>query len=229
MDFNITSLIIFLFAVFPGFFANEIYKIIAGHNWNEDKWDNVIRSIFFSLVGLAFYFFVAYKIFNFNYPVYIYQNTYSKNFFTTDLHIETLFKVLFWHSAFSTFFGFLCGKLIKSYNRRSKLTTYSNTWNEFCSNYIRQRWVVVTLRNGEVFAGMVELIETNVKDEFRDLILDDPSKYDAKVNKFLSLEQKYLFLPGKIIEYVGTSRMDYDEQTRTSELCEKLKLTNDNG
>jgi hypothetical protein len=62
------------------------------------------------------------------------------------------------------------------------------------------RWVVVTLKAGDVFAGVVRVADVGVPTEDRDLILGEPALLDPTTGKYIVTPYHEIFLPAALIQ-----------------------------
>ncbi len=222
MEFDLTGILVFLFAFFPGIFANGIYKIIVGRNWRDGKWEDTIRLISFSFFGLALYLLLlCNKKLGFPFPIYLLPSTFTTSELM-NLQIETIVISLLFHFLCSSIIGLSFALLIKFYNEHSKKTTYPDTWDIFCSDYVKNRWAIVGLKDGKSYAGMIDLVDNNVCDNERDLVLEEPALFDENVKNYRVLNYKFLFLPGRMINSIAAVCNDDDLPKRTLKIDEYL-------
>jgi hypothetical protein len=210
MDLDLSGLAIFIFAVFPGFFSNEIFKLFIGFDWKEEKHVDIIRSLSFSFFGLLLYIFWWVKSFHLPFPTYLLVSTFKENYLSEQSNIELLFITLLNHILASLLIGVFYVLIIWLFNKYSHITTYPNTWNQFCRQYVNYRWVCVHLQNGQIFRGKIKIVNDIAGENERDIVLEDPMIFSKEHNDYLENYYKFLFLQSKEIKLIFAMKNSTD-------------------
>jgi hypothetical protein len=79
--------------------------------------------------------------------------------------------------------------------------------------YVRGRWVVVELRSGQFFLAKLEAADASVGAPERDLVLEEPSRFDPTTRSFVADTTQYLFLPAHSVASVR-ALTDIERDTR---------------
>lgn len=201
MPTNISALLILVLAILPGTFGNYMYKILIGVDWRERDFWSVLRLISFSVFGVGLYIFVA-KFFNCPAPIYLIPSTYKTFSGNLDEFIA-IFVPYFGHLLGSFVVGVLSGLgailLAKIFAR----TPYPSAWDDFLRACIPKHWVVVSLHNGESYAGKLKTADLGVEVSERDLVIEEPCVYDEGQSNYIALNYQYIFIPSNYWYSVG--------------------------
>jgi hypothetical protein len=198
---TIAALLITLFAVMPGILGNGIYELIVGSKRNEELWDRIFRIVSFSFLGLALYVLVFVPLFHLPVPLYLFPQTFSSPSIDQTQVVQTVL-VLLMMILLSTLSAFFIAFAVKTYNKFSPVTT-THTYDEFIRGYIHGHWVIVNLKSGESYAGILERGDINVKIEERDVILREPALYDKVKKNYFTSTNQYLYFPGDSIRSIS--------------------------
>jgi hypothetical protein len=196
---TLMGVLIAAFAVLPGLPGEKLYSFFVGSNWREDKWSRTLRLLAFSLFGLAGYSLVATHI-GAPLPQYISANALDQ---LAPTQFGAFAAAFLGHVCGATFFGFLAGLGTRILARVSARSAYSSAWDHFIKSCVKDHWVTVGLTNGEVYAGYIDKADLSVGAPERDVILQEPARYDAHLMQYRTLEYQSLFLLGSTIASVA--------------------------
>ena len=207
---TLSGLMIFVFAMIPGLPGESIYKLLIGAHWQEKEWWSILRIIGFSTTSLVLYIIIA-NIFNFPMPIYIFPNVFSHTVFTVNSILPLSISYM-GHIFMSIIVG-----CIASYGRRCLsrwffLPVYPSAWDEFVRSSVPGHWVVVTLDNGDVYAGKLETANINIEETNRDIILEEPALYTDQC-KYVASSYQYLFLSGSMISSIAAVSNSKDSRS----------------
>jgi len=195
------ALLILLIAILPGAFGNVVYQAAFGINWREHLWESCLRLLGFSVFGVALYSVIA-NWTGLPSALYIFPDTYR----TGSFNAATLFELsvaYFGHSVSSGVAG-----LVGVYTRRGLLSfypvsPYASAWEDLLRCHVPSHWVAVSLVNGETYVGILERADTAPSYEGRDLLLEEPARYDDGRKNYVSLPYRTLFLPGRLVDSIA--------------------------
>jgi len=119
------------------------------------------------------------------------------------------------------------GVIVRAYNKFSPISSYPNTWDEFARECTQTRWIVVSLKNGDAYAGYLHIANTSVNASERDLILTEPAKFNKDNNSYVAQDYQYIFFPADLIKSIGVVH-DPDLDLRVSKVGEPLFLDEEN-
>ncbi len=202
MPTGLASLLVLVLAVVPGLPGERIYCLLTGRDWREQSWDRVMRLLFFSLVGLALYT-VSAPALGGPLPAYLAPSSLesaAKN----PTALPGVFGSLLGHFLGSAIGGVLAAYGTRFLARITSFTPHASAWDHFVVSCVPHHWVLVGLKNGDVFTGRLETADTSVKAVDRDLILNEPAKLDTKAGGYVSLPYQYLFVPGESLASIAT-------------------------
>ena len=55
MPTSVAAILVFVFAIFPGFLGNRVYESFVGFDWREREWRAVMRLSGLSVAGAVLY------------------------------------------------------------------------------------------------------------------------------------------------------------------------------
>jgi len=193
---------ILVFVLVPGLPGAKIYTIVMGRNWREDNWDKALKLVAFSVLGLALYSVVGLGL-GAPSPTYLtIQNL--EGALQSSQGTFALFFALLGHAVGSGIAGFAAGQGYRILASKFGFVPDFNIWDFFVRKCVPQRWILVSLSNGEAYAGRLETAEISVQSEERDLILDEPAKYSEETGGYIVLPYQHLYLPGSLVSSVTT-------------------------
>jgi len=205
--------LILIIAVLPGVPGDKVYRMLLGSDWREEQWQRIVRLVGFSVVGLALYSVIG-SLVGAPAPIYLSPNRVVEAFEQPDL-IPPLFIALLGHFAGSGLAGLGGAMLARGIVRWTSLTLFTSAWDHFVDQWVPEHWVVVRLDSGETYGGILALADTSVREEERDLVLEEPAEFDEKKAEYVSLNYQHLFLPGRLISSVAVVH-DPDIDTRVT-------------
>jgi hypothetical protein len=79
-------------------------------------------------------------------------------------------------------------------------TAYPAAWDNFIRKQVSKHWVIIGLKNGDVYAGKIKTADLSVSSDERDLILEEPCIYYKKnchTANYRALNYQYIFIPSE--------------------------------
>ena len=192
MPTTAASLVVLVVGVFPGLLGDRIFRSIVGIDWREPEWRAILRILGFSVIGLALYTILA-KVVGLPAPLHAFPSTYE----AIQPNVNSAAEIAF------PFFGHLVGGAISGslgaiganlLARFYSTSAYPSAWDDFVRTYTPDHWVVVSLDNGEVYAGKLKNADVAVAGGDRDLVLEEPALYNATTMKYVSSAYQYMFI-----------------------------------
>lgn len=208
MPTTISSILIMIFAILPGWPAYLLYKKINGVKWGEPEWIKFVNIVGLSLFGLILYN-LFFPIANFPPPLYVFPTTFTPESFTLSM-LPNISIALITHCVFSVLAATAIIFLVKGLSRWSRTSVYPSVWDEFIRSKVKEHWVVVTLNNNEAYAGYIYDADCSVSTKERDIILNEPAKFDEVEQNYYSLPYQNLFLQSDSICSIATIYQDGD-------------------
>jgi small nuclear ribonucleoprotein (snRNP)-like protein len=197
MPTTLAGMLVLLFVALPGVPGEKIYRIMVGANWRDQPWQKALRLLGFSFFGLAIYTVVASWLAA-PLPGYLTPDQLAAAL-SDSRSTPPLFLSFLGHFLGSAITGLTVGFSIRSLRRAATMTPFYSAWDHFIYVCVARHWVLVSLKNGEAYAGILELADTSVALGERDLILEEPAIYDEEKEVYIALGQQYLFIPGDTI------------------------------
>lgn len=213
MPTSVVGFLILIVAVLPGVPGDKIYRLLVGADWREEQWQRVVRLLGFSVVGLALYS-VGGSLVGAPPPTYLSPDRVVEAF-EQPAQIRPLFIALLGHFVGSGVAGLGGAVLARGIVRWTSLTLFTSAWDHFVYQWVPKHWVVVRLDSGETYGGMLALADTSVREEERDLVLEEPAEFDEEKSEYISMNYQHLFLPGRLISSVAAVH-DPDIDTRVT-------------
>lgn len=186
----------------PGFAGERLYNALVGADWREKDWQRILRLVLFSTIGLGLYVVIG-RLFGWHSPLYVFPNSFSSGAINPDtLHL--LFLPYFGHCIGATLVGLLAAINRKMLGRWYPFQSpYPAVWDEFLRSYAPKHWVVITLSNGDVYAGFIKSADKSVASSERDIVLAEPAQYDEAQKTYIALRYQYLFLPATMVSLIA--------------------------
>lgn len=201
MPTTVVGIVILVVAILPGVPGDKVYRLLVGWDWREDQWQRVIRLVGFSVFGLALYATLG-SVLPVPAPLYLAPEHVVTAFREPSL-LPSLFGALVGHFSASGVAGFLAAVIARGSGRWTPFTVYPDAWEHFVRELVREHWVVVSLDDGSSYAGMLDLADTSVREEERDLVLTEPAEYDPNDAEYKAMRYQFLFLPGRLISSIA--------------------------
>lgn len=206
MPETITSVLILAFAILPGVPGDKIYKLLVGYDWREDHWSRALRLLGFSVFGLALYSTVAALT---TLPPAAYLNPPTLESAAQTGNYSSLLGALLGHFTAAALAGSGAAFAVRMIGRRSRLSVFHGSWDHFVFQCVPQYWIVLSLKNGEIYRGILEAADTSVGPGERDLVLQNPTWYDPSTGRYVAPGYHHLFIPGDLVASVGV--LDEDQ------------------
>lgn len=201
MPTTLIALIILVFAVFPGYPAYKLYKTINGFDWRISDIEKIVVIIGFSIFGLVFYILLS-EFLNLPSPIYVFPTTFSNENFTNNV-LSTLAISFLGHFLSSSLISIALASIIRLISKKTRFVGLTSAWDLFYSQYSSEHWVVVRVKNGETYAGILDYVNTAVSQGDRDVILKEPALFSDEDKNYRAIEYEYLFLPANIVISIG--------------------------
>lgn len=199
MPSTINGLIIFIVVLLPGVPGERLYNSWTGLDWRENKLQRTIRIVSISIAGLISYIVAAHAS-ELPLPLYIFPETYTA---ITGAELVRAAWAYTGHTGFAIAAAAVGGYVQDWMAEQRDQTTYPSAWDDLVRDLADERWVVVALKNGDIFLGGLQEADINAPREDRDLILSQPARYSDAEEDYIGTEYQYLYLPQAQIESVA--------------------------
>jgi len=183
------------------------------------SWEKIIRILVFSVFGFILYSAISFWL-KFPQPIYILPSFYESFDIHKSLFVEVVIPY-FGHWIASTIIGLISAVISQLVAKKKPSFVYQSCWDIFIHNRINQNLIIVALKNGEYYAGILSCTETSVSCNERDIIIEQPAKYNEFKKNYISVGYSYLFLPSSIISSIAVV-YDPDKDERLSAVGESL-------
>jgi len=194
MPTTITALIIIIVAIFPGVLGNRAYQVIVGIDWRDKDFQVILRLAGFSVIGAVLYSIVADMSDFFPLPLHLIPSSYES---LAD-NPENLLKIIYpyiGHLVGGFVAGVLAALAVLLLSKFSSTTAYPGAWDDFIRKHVPKHWVIIGLKNGDVYAGKIKTADLSVSKEERDIVLEEPCLYEKISGNYRSLNYQYIFIP----------------------------------
>lgn len=217
MPTTLEALLIAFFAISPGFLGERVYNALVGADWREKDWQRILRLVLFSTIGLALYV-VSGRLFGWPPPIYVFPNSFNSGAISPDT-VHLLFLPYLGHCVGATLVGFLAAVSCRLLGRWSLFQSpYPAVWDEFLRSYAPKHWVVITLTNGDVYAGFIKSADKSVAFDERDIVLAEPAQYDEEKKTYLAARYQYLFIPATMVSLIAVIYRSDIDTSRVTEV-----------
>lgn len=199
MPSTINGLIIFIVVLLPGVPGERLYNSWTGLDWRENKFQRSLRIASISTAGLVAYI-IAAHVSGVPLPRYVLPETYAA---ITEAELVRIAWAYTGHTGVAILIGVVGGYVQDWMAEQRDRTPYPSTWDDLVRELADGRWVVVALKNGDIFLGGIQEADINVPREDRDLILSQPARYSDTEKDYIGTDYQYLYLPQAQIESIA--------------------------
>ena len=208
---TITALLILLLVGLPGFLGDQVFRSFVGLDLRAKQWEVLPRWLSFSVVGLVLYTLLS-ELFRWPLPIHVIPRSISAVAESPGQLLPVVYSFT-GHMLASVGAGGLAVLGKKALTRMSPVSFYQNVWDEFARSHVRGRWIVVSLKSGDVFAGILARGQLSVSREERDIVIEEPAQYNEDANTYTTLPYQYLYLSGDSIYSIAACSLPGDSRT----------------
>lgn len=199
---TVAGLLVIVLALLPGVPGDRVYRLIAGVSWREKQFDFVLRLLLFSTAGLALYSVLSAAT-GWSPPRYVVPSTFAgESFNVADL--PPLGAAYLGHLALATVVGAAVGGLKRAIGSRFAASAHRDAWDHFIEFCVPRHWVVLTLKSGESFLGMIDHADIGAEPENRDIILSEPAEYNAITGEYTNSTKQMMFIRARDVASIAT-------------------------
>jgi hypothetical protein len=202
MNLTIPTALVFTLGLVPGVLGALVYRLLNGVDWRDREMLVALRWFGFSVFGLGVYSLLA--VFLDLIPaLHVLPSSYASSRMTAS-SFPALFVPFLGHCLTSASVGAAAAGIMRLTSKTLGLTVGPCSWDEFATKQIKDRWVVLTLKSGDAYAGQLLVVDTSVAGTDRDLVLRDPAKWNPETNSYCRLHYRDLFVPAALLESIAT-------------------------
>jgi len=196
------GLLAIILVVLPGIPGDYVYRNVAGVSWREKEMRHLLRLLGYSVVGLAAYT-IAAGSWNLPPPTYVFPSTFAGSGPSVP-ELRNIAIAYVGHLIGSGVAGLAGALFVLGLSKITPIGAQRDAWDHFVNKTSARRWVLVHLRTGEVYAGMLEHADIQVEPDYRDIILREPALFDETTGLYTSSTQQHVFLTGGSIASIAT-------------------------
>lgn len=222
MPTSISAILIIVLAVFPGAVGDLIYRTLVGVTWREKEWQSIFRLLGFSICGLALYTIVTERT-GWLSPIHVFPSSYTSGV-VTPKNLSLVFIPYAGHFIGATIAGLIAAGGMRALSHFRVFSLF-DAWDGFVRYCVPRHWVVISLKNSEVYAGIIEFIDRSVKAGERDIVLKEPAQYKREVNNYVALEYQYLFIPASLVMSIAVCYDQSIDKERITTIGEYIFTT----
>jgi hypothetical protein len=198
---TVAGLLVLVLAVLPGMPGDLVYRAVVGVSWREKDLPRILRLLLFSVLGIVSYSLVAAWL-GFYQPDYVVPSTFTDPEFSAS-SIPRLGLAFVGHLAASALVGAAAAGGLRLLSRFSPLSAHRDAWDHFIRQTVSDHWVLLGLTNGDAYAGLIDHADVATEPEYRDVILEEPYKFDTESGRFVPTYNQYLFVLGSDIASIA--------------------------
>jgi hypothetical protein len=208
LPLTVATAVVFALALVPGAFGSYAWAALNGLDWRQRDWESAIRFIAFSAVGLALYSIVAASV-HLAPAIHVIPATYAApSFAASDL--PKILLPYIGHIACAGIVGACAALGDRAVSAATGAAPQVSTWDYFLEQSAPGRWVVITLKSGDVFAGFIRTAEHSAPTNERDIVLASPARFDTTRSSYVVTNYRDIFIPAELVQNVATVREDAD-------------------
>jgi hypothetical protein len=189
-----------LLALLPGYVGAFFLQRLTGRDWRERDWHTAIRYLAVSAVGLALYVISA-ATFDWPPARHVIPDEYSR---VSAENLVTLALPYGGHILGGALAGLLIGLALRHVAPLMGISRRPCSWDTFVADLVQGRWIVMTLKSGDVYAGYIQIADTGVAGAERDLVLREPARYDADAGEYRAVGYRDMFIPAQLVDSIAT-------------------------
>ncbi len=189
-----TGLLVLVLALLPGLPGDVAYRTLAGVSWREKDFTHVMRLTAFSALGLVLYAVIADRQ-GWPAPGYVVPSTFTGGTFAAS-QIGTLGIAYIGHFVAGALVGLGAAGARHLLARIRAVSASRDTWDHLIHCAAPEHWVIVTLQNGDSYAGILDHADVSTEPEYRDLLIAEPYRYDAGAAMYAPTFNQLLFVRG---------------------------------
>lgn len=206
MPTSIATATVFALAIIPGAFGAYSWAVLNGQHWREKEWEAAVRFLAFSILGLGAYVLAGLWL-ALPPAVHILPATYEAESLSAS-SLPSIFLPYIGHILGSSIIGGVAAGFHRLVCKIRRSSAHPSAWEDFLKVGAPKRWVTVTLKSGDIFAGYIHMAEQSAPAGERDVVLRTPAKYDDTSKNYTVTSYRDLFLPADLIQNIGTIRTD---------------------
>lgn len=211
MPTTFASALVLVIAVFPGMLGDKIYRTVIGVDWRQRIWEGLARTVGFSVVGVTIYALVASAV-GWPPPLHVLPSVYTK-IGTDGASLNELFLTYVGHLGGGLAAGAVGAAGARLLGVLSARTAHPGAWDEFIRRCVPGRWIVVSLRTGDAYAGRLRYADCSVASGERDIILEEPALFDEDARVYRTSTYQSLFISaGDVFSIGAISEPDLDSR-----------------
>ena len=213
MPSTVEAVLVALFGLLPGYPGERVMSWLVGTNWRETQGSRFLRILCFSAGGLVLYLVVGGWI-DAPLPTYLFPSALAA-LASQPEHLRMMAIAFAGHAVAGTLAAVLAGTALRFGDPWLRGAAFPDAWTKFIRIYTPKHWAVVTMKTGEVYAGLIRSADISVSPTSRDLVLAEPAQYDGGRQNYITLPYQYLFLQAPSIASIGLVAAPQDVRTTT--------------
>jgi hypothetical protein len=190
----------------PGGFGEWLYRRIVGFDQNEKQIYAAVRLVGFSVVGLCLYTLTC--VWGSPLPVYVYPKGVAA---LTPAGFPAVAAAFFGHCLGGALSG-VAGGWATRLSAPLFHSSAHESWDCFVRHYVKNRWVIVDLDNGQRYAGMVQNADVSANPAERDIVHCEPAPFNSETGEYVATPYEYMYIPAKMLSSVGALSVDQDKR-----------------
>ncbi len=207
----ITGLLLLAMVMTPGVPGEFVYSETTGEDWREERISYVVRVLLIGMIGLAITIVIVSLLGG---PEFAYADS---SFPSSEVRIGSLEGwqvggVFLIHLAISLLVGGIAGEAHRRIAESGNGTIQPYAWDDLINTHVPDHWVVIVTKEGDAYAGKVETADDYVGPSERDILLEEPARYDGDKDGYYATEYQHLFFPADLIESVAVVSNPDDER-----------------
>lgn len=181
-------------------------------SWRDTAINSTFRVICFSVGGAYLYVFAYLLLRHCDCllpPNHLFPQVLAA--FGPDTYLTLLWPFL-GHALGSAVFAFFVVGVAHLMARVFGRSLNPNAWDVFTGDMVDGRWVAVSLKNGESYAGILKVVDNRVQSGERDLVLTEPARFSEEKRNFVSTSYSAIYLSAESVETVAAVAQPGDDR-----------------
>jgi hypothetical protein len=211
MPTTAAAVLVLMLALLPGMLGAYFLEHLSGRDWREKDWRAALRYLAISALGLALYAIAAQR---FSWPPARHVIPGSLMALTAE-EVPALAVPYLGHIVASVVVGVSAAFLLRLLAKIGGFSARPCAWDTFANDLVQGRWVVVTLKSRDVYAGYLRVADVGVAASERDIVLRDPCRYDESKGEYLGIGYRDIFVQALLVDSIATAmdpKLDQDSK-----------------
>lgn len=202
MPSTIAAIVILVIAAVPGALGSYLYRAINGLDWREREWNTAVRYVAFSASGLIVYILAAGAL-GLPPAAHVIPSSFDPAHLSA-AGLPALLLPYTGHLLGSALSGVAAAFAVRGIANLTHGIPQPCAWDAFVNKELNDRWVVLTLKSGDAYAGYIAVADSGVPASDRDIVLREPARYEPNTQSYQPTGMRDLFIRADLLDSIAS-------------------------